>query len=178
MPRPVLRWMVGLLTATIGCADDPGALDREVVGELTVTAGNAVGFQRSGVYRADLEVVECTGCDAILDLGGQGMCSIGGASTFIDQIEVLQTDGILLLEYRDLYSVGPLDADGMFAVGSVSDLSNALAELDVVLRIDGTFDDDVDARFTGLVRQRTRGSTAAGELLDCHEAYEIVAERL
>ena len=175
--RGAAPWLLALGAAS-GCEGDPGDLDPEVVAALSTTEGNAVGFQRTGSYRADLEVVECTGCEAILELGGQGACSIGPFGALTDQVQALQTDGVLLLEYRDLYGVGPLDTDGAFAVGSVADLSNALAELDVVLRIDGAFDDDESARFSGLVRQRTRGETTAGEVLDCYESYEITAERL
>lgn len=171
------RWLVALALQAAGCQDQPGELDPDVVNAIAVKAGNAVGFQRTGDYLADLEVVECSGCAALLQLGGTG-CTLGEGTSFRDQVSLLQTDGVLLLEYRDVHAVGPLDVDGAFSVGSVADLSNALAELHVVLRVDGEFEEDPSDRFTGLVRQRTHGETSSGELVDCFETYDVAADRL
>jgi hypothetical protein len=175
--RELARWAAIAVVFT-ACTGDPDDLDPEVVRDLSVTSGNAIGLQRSGEYVAELEVLECSGCAAILELAGQGTCALASGDSITEPISLVQSDGVLLMNHRDVAAVGPLDADGQFALGSLADLSSALAELRVVARVDGAFEDDTSSSFTGVIRQRTHGGTSAGDLLDCYETFGISAVRI
>lgn len=175
--RHRLPFALGLALAC-ACGEEPGELDPATVAALSITSGNAQGFERTGAYLATLSPVDCDGCSGLLELAAYSVCPITGNAERTVTLSVLQTGGVLLLGYENAAATGPIDADGAFAVGSVADISSPLTEGHVLLRIDGAFEPDAEPHaFDGLLRQRMLGR-ADGTEIDCTESLEISAYRL
>ncbi len=168
--------------ALAGCADDPGELDPETVNRLSRTQGNAQGFGLSGEWTTTVEVIDCGDCPPLFIAPELSMCSSltdifpdsGGPIT--TSMTVVQSDGTLLLRALDLGGTGPLDADGSFVVGRVTDLTTALSQGFVVVRADGEIELGERPTLSATLRQRVAGSVV-DETIDCVQTFEIYAER-
>ena len=100
-------------------------------------------------------------------------------------MEVVHTDGFVLLRYQDLSLTGPIDADGDFAAGGLFDMTTLVSEGDIVTRIDGEFgtNRDGDRGFEATLRHRLRGSAAVElgspdsmQSVDCTETFSVRAQ--
>ena len=169
--------------ALAGCAEDPGELDPETVNRLARTQGNAQGFSLSGEWTTTVEIVDCGECPPLFIVPELSMCS-SLTDIFPDSggpinttTTVVQADGTLLVRALDLGGTGPLDADGSFIVGRVTDLTTQLSEGFVVVRVDGEIDvGDPFTTMTATLRQRVAG-TVVDETIDCVQTFDIFAQR-
>jgi hypothetical protein len=168
--------LCGLLA--VGCGEEAGDLDPDVVNRLARTQGNAVGFDLSGEYEIHV-TVDCGECPPVLFLPQLSMCTaLGGvASAGADVVAIgtlVQSDGTLLINALDIGGTGPLDSDGLFAVGRVADLTTAISEGHVVLRVDGGFDLEAERpTFEATMRQRIEGKVGDLEA-DCLQTFDLV----
>jgi len=164
-----------LAAPSIACASDGGPLDADTVAALVRTPGSAEGYARSGLYDATL-VPESCDCPAVT---GMALCLLAAVPEAFASLEIVQSDGHLLVPVELTELVGPLDDDGTFSVGAVDDLTNALVDGHHVARLDGEFDEDGD--FTGDFGHRYQatfvGPMAEEQEVDCTERFTVEALR-
>lgn len=171
------------LAVATGCADEPGELDAETVNRIARTQGNAVGFGLSGEWTATVDVVDCSQCPPLFIAPELSMCSSltdffpDSGGTISTSATVIQSDGTLLLRSLDLGGTGPLDADGNFVVGRVTDLTTVVSEGTVIVRVDGAIDMSADRpTMSATLRQRVAGQIVDEEI-DCVQSFELTAVR-
>jgi hypothetical protein len=156
-----------------GCYDGFDPLDPEVLAEVARTRGDALGFERSGIYGGEIEVLDC-GCYGALDASGfdVSLCialenlEMLGVPPMLD-LEIVQADGTLrvrALRFGGFFDsqvqlvpvfYGPLHADGRMSAAGVLQADAITAQGQVLGRLDGTVElVDGEWAFVGEYRQR------------------------
>ncbi|MEM6995039.1 MAG: hypothetical protein AAF721_31285 [Myxococcota bacterium] len=173
---------------TVGCSEPAGELDADVVHDIARTPGDAIGLDRSGEYDAELTAVQCD-CPDLGTLEGISLCQgsgpispMPGDKIFVT-IDVVQTDGIILIRYDGQALTGGLDADGSFAAGGLFDMDTLVTTGEIITRMDGEFDDEASTNaFDATIKNRLHGDAAAGlgegsdrTSLDCVETFSLDA---
>lgn len=137
-----------------GCYEGFDPLDPEVLAEVARSRGDAVGFERSGVYVGTFEVHEC-GCGEVDSRFDVSLCT-----TFerieelglppVLELELVQADGTVRIEALGLGDFfeeqalllpvfyGPVHADGRLAAAGVLQADAIAVQGQVLGRIDGT----------------------------------------
>lgn len=191
MGTRVIAAMV-VATAASACAEPAGALDPDVVHDLSRTPGDAAGSDHSGVYEGQL-IIESCGCPNLGTLDGFSVCR--GVAPFATMegdrvfaaVYVVHTDGILLVEVDGIALTGGIDGDGTFSVGALFDMTTLVTSGDIVTRLDGDFDPADNFRaFEGRLQTRLHGDAAAPGLdelgqrtrFDCVETLMLEARRV
>lgn len=179
------------MTVVGGCKDEPGELDPDVVHDIARTPGDAMGLALTGDYDAEVTPITCD-CPFIGPLAGLSLCQNGSldstdvpAETTFFALSVLQTDGLIVLRYKDFTLTGGLNADGSFSAGGVIDISTLLTSGKIITRIDGEFDDTADIdQFDASIAHRLRGDVLPlpdidneTSSFDCVETFTVQATR-
>ena len=164
-----------VLAGELGCAGESEVdpLDPELIRELSLARGSAMGDVHGGAWAFEFEPETCD-CPSI-EVGGQtqDLCEL--APFVPDELQVIHTDGILAIPIDPITLTGAIESDGTFVVASLYDASTLLGPLESLARIDG----QIDASSThadGSVAQRLLGELA-GEPLDCRQTGSFTATR-
>lgn len=163
-----------------GCEDDPGDLDRDVVSDLSRDHGDALGTSRSGTYDVIIRSEMCTCPDFQTgDLEGSSPCALleltGGAVGGL--VDVVETDGLLLMRVQGFSLTGPIDDDGGFVAGAVLDLTSPLGEGAEIVRADGNFEPrQATWAFAATLRRRLVGNLLE-DSVDCTERFTLEGSR-
>lgn len=168
--------LAGALGLALACADEPEVdpLDPELIRELSLARGSAVGDSYDGLWQFEFEMGSCDCPSVELDGQTQELCEL---VVFVpDELQVSHTDGLLAIPIGPITSTGAIESDGSFVVASSHDASTLLGPLESLARIDGQFDAD-GVHADGSVAQRLLGELA-GEPLDCRRTGSFVATRL
>jgi hypothetical protein len=188
----VRRVLFGALV--LGACEEPlGPLSPETVDAITKLEGDAEGFDRSGQYWVEVELVDC-GCDRqdspdprpggppINGFSAYSLCeAVRQASPdLLLAFEVLATDGVVTLTAHQAAwpeLVGPLWEGGRFSGGSVTSLETFAASGRLVTRIDGDFDrTSIGHDFEATVLNRIAGTTTLdmqSQSIDCTEELDL-----
>ncbi len=171
------------------CEEPLGPLSPETVDAITKMEGDAEGFDRSGEYWVEVELVDC-GCDRedtpqpspggppINGFSAYSLCgAVRQASPdLLVPIEVLATDGVVTFSAHQAAwaeLVGPLWKGGRFSAGAVTSLETFAASGRLVTRIDGDFDRTMYGHdFEATVLNRIAGTTTLdmqSQSIDCTE---------
>lgn len=162
-------------TLALACADEPkiDPLDPELIRELSLARGSAVGDVHAGPWQFEFELEACDCPSVELDGQTQDLCEL--ASLPAGELQVSHTDGILAIPIGPITLTGAIEADGTFVVASRHDASSLLGPLASLARIDGQFDAD-STHVDGTVAQRLLGELA-GDPLDCRQTGTFTATR-
>lgn len=189
----------GLIAATLLCAceDEPRGLTAQDVHDIQLEVGDAEGYAWTGVYTAAIVPIDCP-CEQtpLPELSYCSAAMLYPNQQITESIEVVHTDGTLLMRARGVTYFGPAWSDGSFVVGEAVNLSSAITDGYRVGLFEGTIDQSADfaARIEGTIRVRTAGKIFVisgadgvdpsaggfGELsgdVDCTETVEISAVR-
>jgi len=166
--------LVGAVAIASACADDPGPLHPETIAELARSKGDARGYGKSATYDATLTPGSCD-CPAVMfpvDAFGS-LCLLQLVPQAFVTVDVVQTDGTLLVEFEPFELVGPIDQDGTFALGALDGLPSFVTGQRTA-RLDGSFE-DTDL-FVGEFAQHYDAQLIDQEI-DCTERFGIEAIR-
>jgi hypothetical protein len=165
-----------LLATVLACADEPelDPLDPDLIRELSLERGSAVGDVHSGAWAFEFELATCD-CPSIeVDGQTQDLCAF--AQFWPGELQVSQVDGLLAIPIVDPITLtGAIEDDGSFVVASRHDASTLLGPLESLARIDGQFNAS-STQADGSAAQRLLGDLA-GEPLDCRWTGGFVATR-
>jgi hypothetical protein len=173
------------------CEEPLGPLSPETVDAITKTKGDAVGFERSGAYLVQVEVVECPCSTTTSATGRPGAVTQIlrplSACAMIEQgpeeparIDVVATDGVVAFGSAgsDTQLIGPLYEGGRFSAGAVTSIVTFAAEGRRITRLDGDFDRlDNGHDFEATLLNRIAGRTTIENVpvdIDCTEHLELV----
>ena len=186
--------------ALCACADEAGRYEAETVIALAQSRGDALGGRHTGNWNMMFTEVECT-CDDLYDptddtvvdgcidpvmlsfvsmrgTEADGRMQLFGALPEVPTPNALSAAILQLFSPVDL--LGPLDADGTFALGQVKTNTTTVGSGRVILRMDGTITDIVEPSGFG-TRAELEGELFAflsGEALGysyvCGAQYDIV----
>lgn len=163
------------LAALVGCGSDDGPLDADTVAGLVRTPGSAEGYARTGLYDATLLPESCD-CPAVT---GMTLCLLAAVPEAFASLDIVQSDGSLVVPIEIYELVGPLQDDGTFTVGAVDDLTNALVDGRHIARFDGEFAED--GGFAGDFAHRYQATFIDTMLeereVDCTERFTVEAVR-
>lgn len=150
--------------ALVACADEAGRYEAETVIALAQSRGDALGNRHTGSWTMTFTQVECS-CDELRDPNDDtfvdGCLAPMGLSFFAmrgteadgrmqlfaplpDIITTNQLQEAILQLFSPLDLLGPLDADGTFAIGEVKTNTTTFGSGRVILRMDGTITDTPD----------------------------------
>jgi hypothetical protein len=164
-----------VLTATLACvANSPiDPLDPELIREISLARGSAVGTSHGGPWQFhfDLETCDCPSIE--LDGQTQDLCEL--VQFLPDELQLTQADGILAIPIGPITSTGAIESDGTFIVASHHDATTLLGPLESLARIDGQFTAD-STHAEGSVTQRLLGELA-NDPIDCRWIGTFTAER-
>lgn len=169
------RRLPALLAVAWACADEPefDPLDPELIGEISLARGSAVGSTHGGTWTFEFTLDTCD-CPSIeFDGQTQDLCEL--ASFAPDDVQVSHSNGRLAIPVGPITLTGAIESDGTFIVASHHDLSTVLGPLESLARIDGEFDSS-STFAEGMVQQRLLGDLA-GDALDCRWTGSFTAER-
>jgi hypothetical protein len=178
--------IVGTATAVLasvlvtGCYDGFDPLDPEVLAEVARTRGDAVGFERSGIYVGTFDVLEC-GCSGLDAQINVTLCTlielqeqVGG--TALADIEIVQADGtvrITALQFDGGFDAsgpllpvfyGPLQADGRVSAAGVLQADAIAVQGQVLGRVDGVVEREDDTWvFVAELQQRYAVDLLSGQ---------------
>jgi hypothetical protein len=174
-PRPPALALLVVLAGELACAGESEVdpLDPELIHELSLARGSAVGMAHSGLWAFEFEAETCD-CPSV-EVGGQtqDLCEL--APFVPDELQIIHTDGILAMAIDPITLTGAVESDGTFVVASRYDASTLLGPLESLARIDGQFDAS-STHADGTVAQRLLGELA-GEPLDCRQTGSFTATR-
>jgi hypothetical protein len=185
--------LAGGVLVLLGCEEPLGPLSPQTVDAITKTQGDAQGFDRSGSYSVEVDLVECP-CEEAMAVGrpaGSGM--VAGLTAFslcealrhnptsIFRLDVLATDGVVTFVAQEAAAgaelIGPLYEGGAFSAGAVTSITSFAAEGRLVTRLDGDFDradpgHEFEATLVNRIAGRTTLDTQAIHV-DCTEHIEL-----
>jgi hypothetical protein len=157
------------------CADEPPVdpLDPELIRELSLALGSAVGDTHNGSWQFEFELENCDCPSVQLDGQTQDLCKL--VQFMPGELQISQVDGLLAIPIGPTTLTGAIESDGTFVVASQHDATTLLGPLESLARIDGQFNAN-STHADGSVAQRLLGEIA-GEPLDCRWTGSFVAQR-
>jgi hypothetical protein len=174
-PRSPALVLLAALAVGLACADEPelDPLDPELIRELSLERGSAVGDVHAGAWAFEFELAACDCPSVEVDGQTEDLCTT--ARFLPGELQVSQADGLLAIPIDPITLTGAIESDGSFVIASRHDASTLLGPLESLARIDGQFDDS-STHADGSVAQRLLGELA-GEPLDCRWTGSFVATR-
>jgi hypothetical protein len=162
------------LAAALACADEPvDPLDPDLIRELSLERGTAVGNVHGGTWAFEFELADCD-CPNI-EVNGATIILCGAVDFVPGELQVSQADGLLAIPIDPITLTGAIESDGSFVVASRHDASALLGPIESLARIDGQFDAS-STHADGSVAQRLLGDLA-GDPLDCRWTGSFTATR-
>ena len=177
----------------LGACEEPlGPLSPQTVDAITKTQGDAQGFDRSGSYAVEVDLLECP-CEEAAAVGRPvGAPMVEGLTTFslcealrhnptsTFRLDVLATDGVVTFVAQEAAwaeLIGPLYEGGAFSAGAVTSITSFAAEGRLVTRLDGDFDradpgHEFEATLVNRIACRTTLDTQAIRV-DCTEQIDL-----
>jgi hypothetical protein len=171
--RPRSPALATLLATALACADELDPLDPDLIRELSLERGSAVGDVHGGAWAFEFELATCDCPSVEVDGQTQDLCAF--AQFWPGELQVSQADGLLAIPIDPITLTGAIESDGSFVVASRHDASTLLGPLESLARIDGQFKAS-STQADGSVAQRLLGDLA-GEPLDCRWTGSFVATR-
>jgi hypothetical protein len=159
----------------LACADAPelDPLDRELIRELSLERGSAVGDQHGGTWSFEFQVDDCDCPSVEVDGLSYDLCEL---VPFVPaDVQVTHANGLLAVSFGQITATGAIESDGSFIVASLHDESTVIGPLESLARLDGQFDQDSTSA-EGWAGQRLIGDLA-GDPLDCRRTGTFVAHR-
>jgi hypothetical protein len=180
-PRPPALALSGALsvalacTLALACADEPEVdpLDPDLIADLSLARGSAVGDVHAGLWSFEFELATCDCPSVDVDGQTQDLCELVQFTP--DELQVSHIDGLLAITVDPITLTGAIETDGSFVVASLHDATSLFGPLESLARIDGQFDAS-STHADGVVAQRLLGELA-GEPLDCGWTGSFTATR-
>lgn len=167
--------------ALSGCAgtdDMSDPLDPELIREISMAQGSALGDPHSGAWQFVFELDSCDCPSVEVDAQPVELCALASFAGQGFEIDLIEGGGVLAIPSGPDASFGVLsgaiEADGGFSVAARHDASTLAGPLESLARMDGQFTADSAEGWAG---QRLIGELPGAEL-DCRWIGSFVGARL